>query len=554
MRIRSSGILLTLALVLASCSFGVRRDPALAGAAAGPHDYPAYFEKAREMISASEGGSKDRYFETDLIRFLDQWPEKVIETKADLLKELQQESSNHDATKHVRLIPPAGQPGYSELKAFVSHPYYLGDALQPASNLIQVWRDFIQGARKELILNVFDFDLEEVAQDLVELRKKGVSVRVGIDANVIAARPEVKKVHDLLKNGGVEVTAVNPVSLNHQKVSARDWSDPSIAAALLSSGNLTHSCLDPEGDLHGIADRPKESVPNANHVLTMKSWLLANLLFHELSKTLGPSLHLRGSQYPLTGAYQITGPGVDPATLEAYPEPSFIVTFTPGGGFGKANESILAQVIKQGKGPIRLVQFAYSSGPVADALLERAEADLQSHKDFDFQGVGDTPFAMQFWSQFLKMSGLKRMQTEGDKSRYAEDPESPWSKRIAPKDLARIRESVHIAPPVYGNHKVKLDGKSVDVTAKIHHKLMSVGSTAVVGTSFNFSQGAENNNEQIAVFTDRELAKLVEGIARWLIEGSPRTVFEESERRNRLNAAEADDEAVSENVGETSNQ
>jgi hypothetical protein len=343
-------------LFLGACASPTRHPSSADGS---DHDYPAYFRKARELLAATlrSPGGAERYSETAVIEDLDSHPDRVAAPNERLLEDIRGESANRDSTKHLRLIPPAGQPGYSDLKIFVSHPYYdyAKGKLLPAGDLVAAWRGAIQRAKKEIILNVFDFDLEEVAQDLIAQRKRGLSVQVGIDRNVISARPEVARVADLLTRGGVALTKVDPVSLNHQKVLATDWSDPSIAAVLLSSGNLTHSCLDPEGDLHGVRPFPKDSVPNANHVVTMKSWLLANLVFHELSKTFDPVLKLRGSRYPLTGAYQITGPGVDPRSLEAYPEPSLVITFTPGGGYGNINLNLLARVIEQGAGPVRMV-------------------------------------------------------------------------------------------------------------------------------------------------------------------------------------------------------
>jgi phosphatidylserine/phosphatidylglycerophosphate/cardiolipin synthase-like enzyme len=238
-------------------------------------------------------------------------------------------------------------------------------------------------------------------------------------------------------------------------------------------------------------------------------------------------LSLRGQTYPLSGAYQVTGPGVNPQTLEAYPEHSLVITFTPGGGYGTVNKNILAYLVSKAPGPVRLVQFAYSSEPVSEALLARAQAEYQATGKFDFLSVGDTPFAMQDWSQFLLMSGMKR---DGDK--FLEDPSSQWSKGLSPKQLADLRKKVFVAPSYYGTHNLKFNNKSYPVTSKIHHKLMSVGDFAVMATSFNFSSNAEKNNEQVLVFRDHELAQFVNGIAKYLAQNSAGTVQKEALRRN----------------------
>lgn len=492
------------------------------------------FRRVREVISPKDGGKlvHKKVAESELISIFQSHPERVNETDAALLTALESEAQQRDITKHVRLIPPRGQWGYTELKYFVNHPYYKDGKLLRGSNILKVWRDFIQKAEKSLVLNVYDFDLEEVAQDLVVLARKGVKVRVGIDKNVILQRPEVLRVANILDAGGVVLVRVNSVALNHQKVAARDWEDPNKAAVLFSSGNLTQSCLGPEGDLKNVRPRPKESIPNANHVLTMRSYIMANLVAHELAKTLGPELYLRGAQYPLTGAYQVTGPGVNPQTLEAYPEKSVIITFTPGGGYRAINKNILGHMISMTSGPVRMVQFAYSSELVAEALLQRAQREFQETRTFDFYSVGDTPFAMQGWSQFLKMSGLRREQTEVGRARFHDDADSIWTKNLSSAQLDQVRRRVRVAPDLYGNKWVRVGGQSHKVSSKIHHKLMSTGEFAVVGTSFNFSKGAETNNEQILVFRDRNMVNMVNGIAQYFVETSARSVFEEGQRRN----------------------
>ncbi|WP_148284945.1 phospholipase D-like domain-containing protein [Pseudobdellovibrio exovorus] len=492
------------------------------------------FRRVREVIAPKEGGKlvHKKVAESELISIFQSNPRRVNETDAALISALESEAQQRDITKHVRLIPPKGQWGYSELKYYVNHPYYKNGKLQRAGNILKVWRDFIQKTEKSLVLNVYDFDLEDVAQDLVQLARRGVKVRVGIDRNVITHRPEVQKVASILEAGGVALVRVNPVALNHQKVAARDWESFDKAAVLFSSGNLTQSCLGPEGDLKNVRPRPRESIPNANHVLTMKSYILSNLVAHELAKTLGPELYLRGAQYPLTGAYQVTGPGVNPQTLEAYPEKSVIITFTPGGGYRAINKNILGHMISMTSGPVRMVQFAYSSELVAEALLQRAQREFQENSKFDFYSVGDTPFAMQGWSQFLKMSGLKREQTEVGRARFYEDSESIWSKNLSASQLEQVRRRVRVAPELYGNRRVRVAGQSYLVSSKIHHKLMSTGDFAVVGTSFNFSKGAETNNEQILVFRDPNMVDMVNGVARYFVETSARSVMEEAQRRN----------------------
>lgn len=528
---------------------------------------PDVFERARELLALTQEKRAERnnlaknkkgkairgLIESEVIDYMQADPESFDEPLELLYQELDAKPKVVDPTKHVRLIPPRGQPGYSNLEFFVSHDYQLGDRLVERSNLVKVWRDFLASAKKEIILNVFEFDLDEIATALVDARKRGVLVTVGIDRNMVKDKEAVKRIYDKLKSGEVNVVEVNPIGINHQKMAAIDWSQPALARALFSSGNLTQSCLGPEGDLKDLSPRPKESIPNANHVITMRSWLAANLVNHELSKTFSSKLGLRGSSFPTTGAYQITGPGVNPETLEAYPENSFIITFTPGGGYRQVNRNLLARVIERSEGPVRMVQFAYSAAAVSEALLARAHQDYQNGRKFDFLSVGDTPFAMQGWSQFLKMSGLKR-ETVSTKvvgprggvtirrqTSFSEDKENPWLQSLTPDQMKALRAKVRIGPKAYGNFNVLWEGRRYPVSAKVHHKLMAAGDYAVVGTSFNFSEGAETNNEQVLVFRDAQIAKIVDGIAQTLAKQSPASVYEEALRRNESRENGADD-------------
>ncbi|MBL7688851.1 MAG: hypothetical protein JNJ49_12525 [Bdellovibrionaceae bacterium] len=484
---------------------------------------------------------KPQFIESHVIELLQGHPELLKKPLPQLVAELDRREVRPDPTKHVRLVPPMGQPGYDDLRVYFSHPLIETGATRPADNLVSAWRDFLLQAKHEIVLNVFDFDLLEIADVLVDKAKAGISVRVGIDKNMISERTEVKRVFDRLVSGGVLVVQVDSMRLNHQKVAAIDWSQTTNARALFSSGNLTQSCLGPEGDLKDVpaVHRPKESIPNANHVITMKSWLAANLINHELSKTFDQSLGLRGASYPMTGAYQITGPGVPPETFEAYPEPSFVITFTPGGGYRDVGKNILARVIEKSSGPIRMIQFAYSAPAVAEALLAKATNAYRTRGIFDFYSVGDTPFALQGWSQFLKMSGYRRLKKNGA-TQFVIDEKSPWVTALRSEQIQDLRSRVRIAPFPYGDKQVKVGGESRKVNSKVHHKILAAGEYVVMGTSFNFSKGAEANNEQILVFHSRELASKVDGAIKHLLSADPPSVAAEAERRNQFHDAASD--------------
>jgi hypothetical protein len=80
---------------------------------------------------------------------------------------------------------------------------------------------------------------------------------------------------------------------------------------------------------------------------------------------------------------------------------------------------------------------------------------------------------------------------------------------------------------------VKVGGESRKVNSKVHHKILAAGDYVVMGTSFNFSKGAEANNEQILVFRSHDLALKVDGAIKYLLSSDPPSVAAEAERRNR---------------------
>jgi hypothetical protein len=485
-------------------------------------------------------------------RHTSQHPGEIESDRVRILQELQNPGI-HSPKKHTRLMPPKGYPGYSDLRITVSHPYFEQGQLTLPGDLIAEWSNFFKRAKKKIVVNVFEFDLKEVADVLIEKRKQGLEVRVGIDDDSIdkplndrhrvplAKAKGDRTTADYLRAGGVDVYPVDSVGLNHQKMAAIDWDTPENSWVLFSSGNLTRSCLDRDGDLAGLGpERPGTSVPNANHVIWMRSFVLANLVNYELSKTLSHDSPLRGAEYPSSGSYQVTGPGVDPNTLEAYPSPSLVISFSPGGGIRNINQNIVADLIENSEGPLRLVQFAFASPEVGNAVMYRARREFDRQKKFDFIGVGDTPFAMQKWSQFLRISSLRKTVLAKKRYWFDEDTESDFYTNFSAAERSQLREAVFIAPKEYASFKKKIDGKGYEWNAKLHHKILSSGEFAILGTSFNLSASAERNNEQILIFKDPYLVDAVDGIARYLSEKSKVTVYQEAQRRNEVSKKRED--------------
>ncbi|TBR25792.1 hypothetical protein EPO15_01505, partial [bacterium] len=90
----------------------------------------------------------------------------------------------NDPLTPMRLDTHDGGAGYANAKVYANHQTLADGKTEPAADLKQVLIDFISGAEKEIVFNVFDFDLQDVADALIERAKAGVVVQGGIDKNV----------------------------------------------------------------------------------------------------------------------------------------------------------------------------------------------------------------------------------------------------------------------------------------------------------------------------------------------------------------------------------
>ncbi len=430
-----------------------------------------------------------------------------------------------------------GKPTITSVEVFVNHPTLSTEngrtLVQPASNLKQVVIDFLRGSKTEVWANFFDFDLMDVAEEFHQRARNNVDVHIGIDKGNIETLERVKAVESYLNGKNLPNLKVKPVAsvgLNHMKVLVRDPGTPN-AATLILSGNLTQSCIGPEGDLKELPAnlRPPESVPNANHAVLVKGQAPAIYARHQLQKVLVQELYGQ-SGFPIGGAYQFFEAPTPKNTK--VPEPWMILSFSPNGGMGDINNDILKQVILSTHGPIRFLQFAFSSQMVIDALATRVKMDRANglKNVADFGGLGDTIFAMRDFSVFLGMAGL---QMDTTTKTYSEATNA-LVENLAPGELETIRKQTFIAPAIYGEKTLQINGTSYKTSGKIHHKVMIVPehNLAIAGTSFNFSQNAEGNNEQIAVFKNEKVASTMMAAMNWLESESKVTVLDLANKRN----------------------
>jgi hypothetical protein len=503
-------------------------------------EVPSIRDEIRAYLKAVPANA-DTATQTPALKALrEKWKEKFTALFQDQNSKLIEKfiKKNNPLEPFVMELGP-GQRGFGKLSTYITHPIQLNGVTRPADNVEQAVVDFIKSAKSQIRFNVFDFDLDSIADALIEAHKSGKDVMGGIDAGVIKVRPEVKAIYDKLVAAGIPIQAVDSVGLNHQKLITIDWSMEGHGRVLMSEGNFTKSCISPGGDLAGTAFHSADAVPNANMVNIVDSDTLSLVVHHELTKTIDPAFALKGKEYPISGAYQILG--------EAGPNRKarwMIIAFTPNGGLEDINQNFIGRVIKVTKGPRYLAQFAFASKEVEQSLLEDAIQCKKEGREFVMHAVGDAPFAMQKWSVFLSIAGYD-LQGEGKNKSYVKlaDKDNKWLQALGKDDYAKLVEHLKIAPLVYGNHSIPTADGAFKVTAKLHHKLMvsgTPGNQVGVFGSFNFSEGAEDNQEYIVGIVDDEVNAKMQAIVETLSDQSPRSIAAETERRNKFKEFDPD--------------
>jgi len=125
---------------------------------------------------------------------------------------------------------------------------------------------------------------------------------------------------------------------------------------------------------------------------------------------------------------------------------------------------------------------------------------------------------------------------------------NPLLKVLGKAAFAALQALIRVAPPAYRNHHYK-DGEApaVEYGSKLHHKVLLSGAYAVLGTSFNFSEAANSNQEQMLVTSDPSLVAAMYAVFDGFFALSTKSVSDEVERRNAYikdPKGEADDLAL----------
>ncbi|OYZ22916.1 MAG: hypothetical protein B7Y39_07120 [Bdellovibrio sp. 28-41-41] len=455
--------------------------------------------------------------------------DKILENPS-VIEELK---ALNDPSKTLTIDSLDGKAGFEGVSVHFNREAYLNhdrpnDGLVPAEDLKKIMIENLRDAKESISINIFEFNLMEIADEIERALVRGVRVRIGIDRNTVRlAKENIDVLNKLIRlhrtyRGQMKLTLVKSAGLNHQKMVVID-SNTENAKIVAGSANFTQSCMGPEGDAVKLAPdlRPKTSKPNSNHLFIIKSSFLAQIAEHELNKTLDHNL--RGqTQYPISGSYTVKGSPVDGKI------PILGTGFSPNGGTGGVSSSLINPWLLKSLGEVWGLQFVLSSKKVLDTLYKMAN---NFKNTFNFKFFGDTSFAMQRWSVPLLLSGLTR---EEETKKYIVDQESPLRKSLSVRKLKEQQENIRLNPKEYGEFHYKIQNEQVKITVKMHNKIIVLPkiNLAFIGTSFNVSDSAEANQEQLFWIKDHPIVNQVKNAFLYHFDQATTTVLKQSRRRN----------------------
>lgn len=407
-----------------------------------------------------------------------------------------------------------GSPGYTKIEAYFTTPRLIDGKVYPEDNVLEKLKSFISEAKSKIYINIFEFDLMEVADELVKAKNRGVEVNIGIDEEHIHNKENREKVLKKLQDANIDVTLVQTSKLNHQKLAVIDPGTEG-AKSWLSSGNWTAGGIHPGGDLMERGVGLEKSDPNANNVIIVHSKLLSIVVEHELRKTINHKLRgVRGDgAYPLSNSWHIKGPG---------DSKYMIISFSPNGGLGDVLSTMLSNLIKYSHGSIEFLHFANTAvEDLQSALLQRAMRDKKYGDEFQFRFIGDRKFSLSSGSTALALSGIYFPSYKEVKAGVLEaykPVSSPWVNAFSKEEFEKIQSSIRIAPiHLFDFQKVTMPDGSIETISRIqHNKLIIAGDASTIGSSLNPSQNSLGNQEQLVILNDSEITAQARAMFDWL--------------------------------------
>jgi phosphatidylserine/phosphatidylglycerophosphate/cardiolipin synthase-like enzyme len=309
--------------------------------------------------------------------------------------------------------------GSPAIQAFFTTPKYPDNPADHHDGVDVQLTKFINTAKTSLDMAIYQFDLADATQALLNARQRGVTVRVATDIDILddaKENPSFLK----LKKAGIPVVGGNSDGIMHNKFIVVDGQ-----AVWMGTWNFTDN----------------DTYRYNNVGLWIQSPELAKNYTAEFEKlfvdhNFGNRKQTRPVQHELT---------IDGLRVENY--------FTPA---DDATAAIVTR-LKQAAKSIHFMAFSFTTDALGQAMLDRAKAGVEVRGVFENTG-SDTSFS----------------------------------------EFGRLK-------------KAKLDVLQDGNPYLMHHKVIIIdGQTVVVG-SFNFSDNAQNQNDENLIIVDSPaLAQLFE--------------------------------------------
>lgn len=438
----------------------------------------------------------------------------------------------------VNLNPDEPAFHADQVEYYNSHPGETEDGeIIPADNLHAVKIDFIQ--RSGILVdgqwvgngyaNYYEIDSVEKAQAIVERARMGIPWFVGVDKNKLHTIHSEEVARILEAEPNVMFTPVDSVKLNHQKLMAVNVGYEGYGQVLNATANATISGSHPEGDFHErritnsqgeVVTHIPEALPNVNEIQIIKSDEIALLVRHELTKTIIYKYKgTRGdNSYPLNGVYRFLG-DVDEDGFQNMID----IAFSPRGAIANINHNILGAAMANAEGDVYLASFAPSSEDFGLGLKKYINKQLEQGKTPRLKWALDPTSSIAHWNLALDFSGLVLAHARGwDEAtqgpRLFKEIENDSLREALGEELfdeltqgimAGKKSVFGFVTPKDENDDYYYDeeGNVFRIEVKIHLKSAAADNLAIVGSSFNQSDAAEYNQEQIFVSYIRRIAQ-----------------------------------------------
>ena len=326
--------------------------------------------------------------------------------------------SGCDSTSPSAPSQPPSNGGSGPIQVFFTAPQYPDNKANHHGGVDEHLADFINTATSSVDMAIYQFDLPDATQALLNAAQRGVKVRVITDQDETLEDPKENPALVQLQQAGIPVIGGNTDAIMHNKYAVVDrqrvWT---------GTWNFTDNDTYRYNNTGLWIESPELA---ANYTAAFET-LFTDKQFGNKKKT-----------RPTTASLTVAG-----IPVENY--------FTPK---DNATTAIVNQ-LKQAQKSIHFMAFSFTDDTMGQAMLDRAAAGVEVRGIFE---------------------------TTGSKTQFSE--------------YGRMKDA---------GLDVLQDGNPY----LMHHKVIVIDGRTVVVGSFNFSKGAQNNNdENLLIIDDANLARL----------------------------------------------